>query len=74
MSRFKGTPKSLKQAIKNGIHYAKEERAGHERTVELIRLHVKDFIAQKISVLMFDAYKGKVTQNKIARIFKRMTK
>lgn len=45
---MKGTPKTLKEAIKNGIV---EPQSGHPS--DNIYDHVKDFLAQKVQVAIF---------------------
>lgn len=48
-----GTPKSLNQAIINALR--QRNRRADDITVEVIREHVKDFIAQKFGAAMMSA-------------------
>lgn len=58
---MKGTPKSLKDAIRNGVAMSIEQGLGlpTEAAVEVIRAHVIDFMAQKFTTAMMKTMDAK---------------
>lgn len=51
-----GTPKTLEQAIKNALHEMSESETSLGQTpAQLIRMHVKDFLAHKFGAVMLQS-------------------
>lgn len=53
MSENKGTPKSLTDAIKDGLDHAFIGYTDAE--IEMIRVHIKDYLAQKFSRAAYES-------------------
>jgi len=69
----KGTPKSLTEAIRNAMLSEDGFNDAHD-LIELTRLHVKDYLAQKFSILTLEAHKGSLNEKNILDFFHKITK
>jgi hypothetical protein len=72
-----GTPKNLHQAIRNGMaaHTGGSVEDWKDEHAEHIRLHVKDFLAQKFQVAKCQAHQGRFkTEDDLQILFDACTK
>lgn len=53
MNNQQGTPKTLREAVSNGLSSYRPDSSG--RMDEHVELHVKDFLAQKFGAAMISA-------------------
>lgn len=51
MEKTSGTPQTLDQAIANGLIECSERRLAGDDCIEVIQMHVQDFLAQRFTVL-----------------------
>jgi hypothetical protein len=65
-----GTPKTLRQAIRNGIWENGEERVTEDHQVFTIRRHVRDFLAQQFAIAMMNAPEAEA--ERLSATFKRI--
>lgn len=72
MRHDKGTPKTLIEAIQNGLGDGNPRN--HEEASEIIRLHVKDFLAQHFMTAGLLAAKKAYDGDQIIELFHRLTK
>lgn len=53
MNHTQGTPKTLREAVSNGLSSYRPDSSG--RMDEHVELHIKDFLAQKFGAAMIEA-------------------
>jgi hypothetical protein len=76
----RGTPKTLSKAIKYGLddvlstHHLKEIINFSRQDIELIRIAVQDYLAQKFTTANAWSYKKPLREKELMRLFKMCTR
>lgn len=69
MSKIKGTPKSLGEAMQNALDQA---HAASTAGGSAVAWHIKDYISQKFTVAMYNA-KSQGERDRLMDLFKKLT-
>jgi hypothetical protein len=67
-----GTPKTLEEAIKNGLQEGMYQRGG--KLIAPTKAHVQDFIAQRFQVAKCRAHKAPLTEADLQILFEEIVK
>jgi hypothetical protein len=65
-----GTPMTLEEAIRNGIEAFCTRREGSVTCEQVVRMHVRDFLAQKFAVPMLNS---NITTRILETLWERIT-